>query len=237
MLDRLSAMEFVRPGQRILDLGTGTGSLGRLFAQRGCKVTGIDIAAALLDQARAADREASVETEYIKAPAEKTGLPEGGFDLVSAGQCWHWFDRPAVVQEANRLLRDGGLILIAHFDWLPFADNVVATTEGVILRYNPGWPYAGGTGLYPEWLTDLREGNFADIETFSFDISVPYTHEAWVGRVRASAPIAGTLAPETVHRFSGELKDVLGERYPQNPLVVPHRVWAVVGRRDGGALE
>ncbi len=228
LLDRLDAMELVRSGQRLLDLGTGTGSLGRLFAQRGCQVTGLDVSPELLDRAQALDREAGVQTRYVNASAEATGLPDGAFDLVSAGQCWHWFDRPAAAREASRLLCDGGYIVIAHFDWLPSADNVVATTEELILHYNSSWPFAGGTGVYPQWLTDLREADFTNIETLSFDVSVPYSHQAWIGRVRASAPIAGTLAPDLVQRFSEDLEEVLGTRYPQDPLAVPHRVWAVV---------
>jgi SAM-dependent methyltransferase len=236
LLDHLETMGVAGPGQRVVDLGTGTGSLGRLFAERGCAVTGVDVSAPLIDQARLLDREAGVETRYVNAPAEATGLPSGDFDLLSAGQCWHWFDRRAAAQEATRLLDDEGIIVIAHFDWLPLADNVVAATEELILRYNPSWPFAAGTGIYPEWLADLSEGGFTGIETFSFDVSVPYSHEAWVGRVRASAPIAGTLEPDRVQRFSTELKTTLVERFPEDPLAVPHRVWAATGRAGTSTL-
>jgi SAM-dependent methyltransferase len=231
LLDRLGAMGLFRPGQRVVDLGTGTGSLGRLFAERGCTVTGVDGSAPLLDQARRLDQEAGVETHYVNARAEATGLPDGSFDLVGAGQCWHWFDRAAAAREAKRLLGDEGTIVIAHFDWLPLAGTAVEATERLILHYNPSWPFAGGAGIYPEWLADLCEGGFTGIETFSFDVPVPYSHEAWVGRVRASAPIAGTLEPDRVKRFSTELATTLAERFPEDPLSVPHRVWAAVGRR------
>jgi SAM-dependent methyltransferase len=230
LVDRLGALGIVRPGQRVVDLGTGTGSLGRLFAERGCAVTGVDISAPLIEQARLLDREAGLETRYVNAPAEGTGLPSSSFDLVSAGQCWHWFDRPAAAGEAKRLLGDEGAIAIAHLDRLPLDDNIVAATERLILRYNPSWPFAAGTGIYPQWLTDLREGGFTDVETLSFDVSVPYSHEDWVGRVRASAPIAGTLEPDRVQRFSTELGMTLAERFPEEPLAVPHRVWAATGR-------
>lgn len=231
LLDRLAMMGVLRSGLRVVDLGTGTGSLARLFAERGCTVTGVDVSAPLLDQARLLDHEMGVEMHYVNAPAEATGLPGGSFDLVSAGQCWHWFDRAAATREAKRLLDDEGTIVIGHFDWLPLAGNAAAATERLILQYNPSWPFAGGAGIYPEWLADLREGGFTDIETFSFDVSVTYLHEAWAGRVRASAPIAGTLEPDLVKRFSTELEMTLAERFPEDPLSVPHRVWAAVGRR------
>ncbi len=230
LLDRLAAMGVVRASARVVDLGTGTGSLARLFAQRGCEVTGVDIAAPLLEQARRLDREAGVQIAYVEGPAEATGLPDSGFDVVSAGQCWHWFDRPAAAREVARLLVSGGSVVIAHFDWLPIPGNVVAATEKIILRYTPTWPFADRAGLYPQWLVDLQTAGFTGIETFSFDVAVPYSHEAWVGRVRASAPIAGTLDAEGVRACSQELTAMLHEHFAEDPLAVPHRVWAVIAR-------
>jgi len=74
---------------------------------------------------------------------------------------------------------------------------VVEATQEIILRYTPPgdpahgpWRYAHGTGVYPQWLADLQSAGFIGIETFSFDVQVSYSHEAWVGRIRASAPMA-----------------------------------------------
>lgn len=230
LMQRLSRRGIPPEGARVVDLGTGTGSLGRLFARAGCQVTGVDIAAPLLEQARRLDRQAGVEIDYREARAEATGLPGGSYDVVCAGQCWHWFDRPAAAREVARLLDSDGRALIAHFDWLPLSGNVVAVTEEIILRHSPGWPYAGGTGLYPRWLADLHCAGFGEIESFSFDLDVPYSHEDWVGRVRASAPIAGTLDADGVEACSLELESMLAERHPDDPLAIPHRVWAVTAR-------
>lgn len=230
LMDRLAARGIVRPGVRVADLGTGTGSLARLFAQHGCDVTGVDIAAPLLKQAVRLDREAGVQIAYVEGPAEATGLPDGAFDVVSAGQCRHWFDRPAAALEVARLLVGAGTAVIAHFDWLPIEGNVVAATEEIILRYTPSWPFADRAGLYPQWLVDLQTAGFTGIETFSFDVTVSYSHEAWVGRVRASAPIAGTLDADGVEACSRELTAMLQERFAEDPIAVPHRVWAVTAQ-------
>jgi SAM-dependent methyltransferase len=237
LLYRLAAQGRAPAGARVVDLGTGTGSLARLFAQHGCVVTGVDIAQPLLEQARRLDSEVGVEIEYVEAPAEATGLPDGAFDVVSAGQCWHWFDRPAVAHEVKRLLADDGTVVIAHFDWLAIPDNVVQATQEIILHYTPPsdpshgpWRFAKGTGVYPQWLTDLQEAGFARIETFSFDVQIHYSHEAWVGRVRASGPIAGTLDEAGVEACSRELAAMLTADFPEDPLTIPHRVWTVTAR-------
>jgi SAM-dependent methyltransferase len=227
LLERLAACGIARPGARVVDLGTGTGSLARLFARHGCVVNAVDIAAPLLVQAQRLDDQAGVRITYRVAPAEATGLPADSFDVVSAGQCWHWFDRAAAAREVRRLLASGGAVVIAHFDWLPIGGNVVAATEEIILRYTPTWPFAGLVGVYPLWLADLQSAGFTGIETFSFDLDVGYSHEAWVGRVRASAPVAGTLDGAAVSACSRELTEMLRERFPEDPLAVPHRTWAV----------
>jgi aconitate hydratase len=214
-------------GQRVLDLGTGTGSLARLFALAGAEVVGLDPAERLMDQARALDAEAGVRIDYRVGNAEETGLPDAAFDLVSAGQCWHWFDAPQAAAEVRRCLRPGGKVVIAHFDWLPLPGNVVAATEALITEFNPDWQLGGGTGIYPRWLTDLATAGFIGIETFSFDLDVPYPPEGWRGRIRASAGVGASLTPERVAEFDRRLEAVLRQDFPGEVLRLPHRTWAV----------
>ncbi len=232
--ERLPAFGIGKAGQRVLDLGTGTGTLARGFARRDCEVTALDPAAELLKEAGRLDREAGVSVEYLVATAEETGLPDGAFDVVSAGQCWHWFDRGRAAREALRLLTPGGRLLIAHFDWIPLPGNVVGATERLIEEHNPAWTLGGGTGLYPAWLSDVILAGFTDAETFSFDTRVPYTHEAWRGRIRASAGVAASLDPDRVRGFDADLERLLWQRFPEDPLQVPHRVFAVVCMRPRG---
>lgn len=73
------------------------------------------------------------------------------------------------------------------------------------------------------------------IETFSFDVEAPYTHEGWRGRIRASAGVAASLPKYGVRRFDRELGSLLDSRFPEDPLGVPHRVWAVVCSAPGEA--
>ena len=230
LFDRLRAFGVGTPGQRVLDLGTGTGTLARGFARQSCAVTGLDPSEALMQTAAELDREAGVTVRYVTGRAEETGLPVASFDVVTAGQCWHWFKRDRAAAEARRLLVPGGALVIAHFDWLPLPGNVVEATETLILEHNPAWKGARGTGIYPYWPQDLSVAGFQELETFSFDLPVPYSHEAWRGRIRASAGVAASLPPEAVTRFDAELASLLRERFPSDPLSIPHRTFALVSR-------
>lgn len=230
LFDRLATYGIGLPGQGVIDLGTGTGTLARGFARRGCKVIGIDPDTRLLSQAQALDDEAGVKIEYKVAKAEATGLASDSADVASAGQCWHWFKRTAVAREVVRILKVDGFVVIAHFDWLPLAGNVVEATERLIRLHNPSWRYDGSSGLHPYALRDLGEAGFRNIQTFSYDVTVPYSHEAWRGRIRASAGVGASLSAAAVARFDDELKAVLAEQFPETLLEVPHRVFAVVAR-------
>lgn len=230
LFERLAQRGIGRRGQQVLDLGTGTGTLARGFARRGCLVTGLDPAVPLLEEARRLDAEAGVMIRYVVATAEDTGLPPAEFDVVTAGQCWHWFDRARAAREARRLLLPGGWLVIAHFDWIALPGNVAEATEHLILTHNPRWALARGTGIYPAWPRDVAIAGFRSIETFSFDVDAIYSHEAWRGRIRASAGVAASLPPEGVTAFDAELAATLRARFPDDPLPVPHRVFALVCR-------
>jgi SAM-dependent methyltransferase len=227
--ERLAAMGLLRPGIRALDLGTGTGTIARGLAIRGCETTGLDRSEPLMTEAARLDREAGVTVRYVGASAEETGLPESSFDLVTAGQCWHWFDRSRAAAEARRILGTGARIVIAHFDWIALSGNVADTTEKLIEKHNPKWNLGGGMGLHPRWLADLSLAGFRELETFSFDLEVPYTRESWRGRIRASAGIGASLGPAEVERFDAELAAILADKFPGDPLHVLHRVFAVIG--------
>jgi SAM-dependent methyltransferase len=230
LFDRLVAMGIGRSGQRLLDLGTGTGTLARGFARRGASVVGIDPAEPLLVEARRLSQNEGVQVDYRVGRAEDIDAPDDAFEVVTAGQCWHWFDRPTAAAECFRVLVPHGALAICYFDWLPVPGNVVAATESLILRHNPVWPHSGGLGMYPLWTLDVAEAGFTRLETFSFDVDVHYSHEAWRGRIRASAGVAASLPSDAVATFDAELASLLELDFPSEPLAIPHRVWALVAR-------
>ncbi len=229
---RIEARGLIRPGARLLDLGTGTGSIARGMARRGCRAFALDLAPQLLSQARQLDLDADARSAYFVAAAEQCPIAPGSFDIVTAGQCWHWFEGPRTAREIARILVPGGAIIIAHFDWLPRPGNLVAATEALIKRHNPAWRLGGGDGFYPEWLNHLGDAGFVDLESFSFDLDVSYSQEAWRGRVRASAGVAASLAEPQVLAFDKDLRQLLRDSFPADPLEVPHRVFAVLGRNQ-----
>ena len=216
-------------GARAVDLGTGTGAVARELAVRGAStVVGVDPAEAITREAQVLDKAAGVHVKYVNSTAESTGLPSSAFDLVIAGQCWWWFESASAVREASRILIPGGHLVIASLDWLPPPGSIPAATERLIRKANPRWTLYGGNGRHPGWIEEVRQGGFSEVRTFEYDLQIPYTPVAWRGRIRASAGIGATLAPDEVEGFDRAHARLLAEQFPGDPLNVPHRVYAVV---------
>ncbi len=226
--DRLGQVGWIAPGRRVLDLGTGTGALALAFATRGMTVTGLDIASDLLDVARRHAAVRRLDAEFVEGSAEATELPAASVDLVSAGQCWWWFDSDLAAREAARLLVSGGRLLICDFSYLLLPGNVCSRTEALVLDHNPGWPKAGWRGIHPEQVRAIDEAGFRDVESFSYTVNVTFTHEAWRGRMRTCNGIGPSLEPADVERFDRDLTALLAAEFP-GELSIPHRVFAASG--------
>ncbi len=229
--DLLTAFGYIQSGHEAVDVGTGTGTVARGLASRGLHVIGVDPSAVLLNEAGKLDRQTGIRVQYLQGNAENLDMADHSLDVLTAGQCWHWFDRAKAASEAFRVLKPGGRLIIAHFDWLPLAGNVVDATEKLILKYNPAWASSGGAGIYPDWLADMAQAGFAELKTHSFDIAQPYSPDGWCGRVRASAGIKASLAAEEIAAFDTDLRALLKRDFPQDPLLIPHRVWLATGLR------
>jgi SAM-dependent methyltransferase len=99
------------PGSLIADVGSGTGILAELFLKNGNRVVGVEPNREM--------REASGRLlagypgfASVDARAEATTLPDASVDLVTAGQAFHWFDRPAARREFARILEPAGWVVL-----------------------------------------------------------------------------------------------------------------------------
>jgi ubiquinone/menaquinone biosynthesis C-methylase UbiE len=113
----LVAAARLAPGERILDVACGTGSVTRLAADRvGAtgSAAGADVNAAMLAVARATAAASGRDSiQWYETPAEAMPLPDASFDVVFCQLALQFFgDRPAALKEMRRVLAPGGRILV-----------------------------------------------------------------------------------------------------------------------------
>jgi SAM-dependent methyltransferase len=96
------------PPRRVLDLGTGTGAVARLVAERfpEAEIVGADMAPQMIEEARRVTD--SPRITYQVADAQKLPFADGAFDLVTLGNMIPFFD------ELARVVKPGGRMLIAY---------------------------------------------------------------------------------------------------------------------------
>jgi 2-polyprenyl-3-methyl-5-hydroxy-6-metoxy-1,4-benzoquinol methylase len=212
------------PGQRILDLGTGTGELARQFARQGARVCGTDIAAGQIEMARSLAAQEGLAVEFRVAPGEQSPYPDASFGAITANQVWFYFDVPRTIRDVKRLLGPGGLLAVSYFSALPREDLLVRESERLVLEFNPQWTGKDWNG-YVSPIAKWAERDFTLKAMFSFDAAIPFTRESWAGRMRACRGIGAALSEEDVRRFD-TAHGALLERIAPERFTVLHRLSA-----------
>lgn len=132
--DRLT----IAPGTRLLDVACGAGQLTLPAARKGIKVTGLDLAANLVQQARSKAAAEGLEVRVDEGDAENLPYPDASFDIVMSLIGSMFAPRPELVaSEMVRVSVPGGKIVMGN--WTP--EGHVGQMFKVIGKYAPPPPY------------------------------------------------------------------------------------------------
>lgn len=136
----------VRAGEKVLDVGCGTGVVAVTVALRGAEVSGLDLTPALLDHARENAKLAGCDVSWTEGDAERLPYDDGAFDVVLS-QFGHMFaPRPEVaLAEMRRVLKPGGRVAFAT--WPP--EHFVGRFFAMVGKYSPSPPE--GAAPPPLW--------------------------------------------------------------------------------------
>ena len=215
-------------GQKVLDLGTGTGVLPRNMYSCGAEWTGADIAPEQIEQAKLLS--AGKNIEYIASPAEELNFPDGTFDIITACQCFWYFDHKKLAAVFHRMLKDGGCIVPLYMAWLPEEDKIAGECEKLILRYSPGWTGAGET-VHPIYIPDDYNGLFELEYHDEYYLDVPFTRESWNGRLKACRGIGASLEPEQIAAWEKENMELLRNIAPEEFTIRHYGAIAVLRKK------
>lgn len=213
----------------VLDVGCGTGKAGRLFAERGCVVFGIEPDPRMADVARGHGINVEVGTFEAWDPAGRQ------FDLLISGQAWHWVDPVVGPRRAAEALRPGGRIALfwTLFKHEPAAkaafDEVygrlapeLASDSGMLGTVNRGGGAGHVAGL-------VRTGLFERPRMRFYEWASRVTRDEWLDQVPTHSDHR-LLAPDRLTALStavGAAIDALG-----GEIRVSYEVWMITARRS-----
>lgn len=216
-------------GQKILDLGTGTGVLPRNMYKYGAKWVGTDISPEQIEQAKRLAAESNMDIDFKAVSAEKIDFPDESFDVLTACQCFWYFDHEKVAPEFHRILKKDGKLVILFMAWLPFEDELAGKSEDLVRKYSPTWT-GGGETKHPIHIPEVMYDYF-DMEYHEeYDLPVHFTRESWHGRMIACRGVGASLSPEELAKWDAEHRTLL-ENYPDEFEVRHYAAIAVLRAR------
>ena len=217
-------------GQSVLDLGTGTGVLPRHMYHYGAKWTGTDISPEQIGQALRLSSEAGMDIAFQTAAAEDLDFPAGSFDVITACQCFWYFDHEKLAPRLSEFLKENGKLVVLHMAWLPFEDEIAGKSEEIVLKYSPNWTGAGET-RHPIDIEDAVFKYFEMEEHEEYAVNVPFTRESWHGRMRACRGVGASLSGEELAAWETEHWSMLEQYTPENFEILHYAAITVLRKK------
>ncbi len=202
LVDRLIATAGVEPGDRVAELGAGTGLFTALLAGRGLTISALEP-----NEAMRAEAPALHGVTWLPGTFEATGLPAASQRWAVAAQAFHWADERRALPEMRRILEPGRRLAVLWNDRLNERSPVLRRTEEAIRRWAPGYDEAYRRRDWSETL--VSTGDFEDVATDEAEHVVPMPRERYLGLWRSHNRLSVTAGPERYAAFLRELEEYL----------------------------
>lgn len=234
IVDEVLALARLVSGERVLDLGTGTGAVAeRAVAAVGDTglVAGVDVSPEMLVAARRRLESSAVAVDLREASAEHLPFADGTFDVVLSSLVFMFvIDRNAAARELARVLSPKGRIVVAV--WAGAEECDIVRFQQIAGSFGGPPPVAGvGPGALAEptpFLQQLREAGIeARVEVKSLSFEFPNFQLAWDVLAQVTAAELSAEARGDAHRA------IMGEMYPlgDGPRRFHNKTQFIVGRR------
>ncbi len=170
--------------KRVVDIGCGGGILAEAMAQRGARVTGIDMAEQSLKVARLHLHESQLDIDYQLSTAEAFAEDNAGqFDIVTCLEMLEHVPHPeAIIDAAARLLKPGGRLFLSTLNRNPKSFALAIIGAEYLLGMLPRGTHQYSRFIKPsEMATQLRANGLRvrDISGMSYN---PLTRSYKLGR-------------------------------------------------------
>lgn len=215
LYDRLFSLGVGKANSVWLDLGTGTGVIPRGLADYGASIIGVDISNEQIEQAKKLSDDFK-NIEYMACPVEDIEFEENTFDVITACQCFWYFDPKIIVDKIKHMIKPNGMFLKIYMSYLK-DDPIAKESNLLVKKLNSNW--AGGSPS----VKDLTTHYFDNPQMDSFIVDLPFTRESWHGRIKTCRGVLASMDTETFEQFEDAHLKML-EELPEQ-FTIKHKVF------------
>ena len=237
LIDRVIGIVGLKPGDAVMDLGCGPGTLAILFAQAGMAVTAIDPEPEMLEAARAAAGEAGVAIDFRQGSSFDWPAGIGPFRLVTMGRSFHWMDREATLEALDPLIARDGAIALFHDEHPHTAENAWRRVlRDVANKYGrAGSPHVQATERpdYRKHESVLFDSPFNRLEHAGIFIRREIDTDHIVGLAFSLSTTAPQKLGDRAGAFEAELRAELARLSPDRRFTEIAELVALIARRGG----
>ena len=236
LIARVVALLGLEPGDAVLDLGCGPGSLSVPFARAGMAVTAADPEPEMLAAAAVAADAAGVAFELWQGGSYDLTPDMGPYRLVSIGRAFHWMDRLATLAMLDKIIAPGGAVAFFHDAHPVLPENAwfktlckVGDKYGRAAQKHIGERKALGHRRYEPF---LYQSAFTRLDGLSVTIRKPISADEIVGRAFSQSTSSPEKLGAQADAFEAELRDSLRALSPDGRFIEIAEMVALVARRE-----
>ena len=191
------------PGQRVADVGAGTGKFTRLLATTGAEVLAIEPVDAMRTEL-----ERMPQVVALAGTAQALPIEAASLDAITCAQAFHWFAHSASLDEFARVLRPGGRLGLVwnvrdeSVDWVRRITAIITPFEGDAPRHHKG-----------DWRKPFPHPAFSPLEMAAFD----HTHVGPPGQVIVDRIMSVSFIAAQPESIRNDVREALRDLIAMHP--------------------